>query len=114
VKEANKNDEMSRETITEHILTSLQQANPNIKLLSTPNSYYPRLSTNSIYQDAETFTKQHVRYICDLFTNSKGTISGNLWFNSPTIYSTIKRDKLYRKHIGSKYSVYVYILQQTG
>jgi hypothetical protein len=105
-KEANKNDEMSRETITEHILTSLQQANPNIKLLSAPNSYYPRLSTNSIYQNAEIFTKQHVRYICDLFTNSKGTISGNHWFNSPTIYSTIKRDKLYRKHIGSKYSVY--------
>jgi hypothetical protein len=97
---------MSREAITEHILSSMQKVNPHIKLLSAPNSYYQRLSTNSIYQNADTYTKQHVRYICNLLTNTKGAISGNLWFNSPTIYSTINREPEYRKHISSKYNVY--------
>jgi hypothetical protein len=108
-KKAHTNDEMTREAIAEHVLQSLQQADPSIKILSVPNLYYQRLSTSSMYQqeqETKTPTKQYIRYISDLLINHKGAMTGNLWFNSPSIYSLIKRNTEYRKHIVTKYNIY--------
>jgi hypothetical protein len=83
---------MSREAIAEHVLKSLQQAEPSVKMLSVPNIYFQQISPNSMYMDLETntFTKQHIRFVSDLLVNQKEATTGNLWLNSPVIYSTIK------------------------
>jgi hypothetical protein len=100
---------MTREAIANHILESFQQVDESIKIISVPCSYYQRLSTSSMYQDQETnsLTKQYLRYISDLLINTKGAMTGNLWFNSPTIYSALKRSSEFCKHLTTKYRIYV-------
>jgi hypothetical protein len=106
-KQTDNKEDMSRQEITEHILKSLQAVCPTIKLLSIPNPYYQQLSTSSMYDDKIQLTKQHSRYISDLFTTPKGAITGNLWFNSPTIYSSLKREATFRQHLSLKYNIYI-------
>jgi hypothetical protein len=63
--------------------------------------------TSAMYEDKDHLTKQHIRYISELYTTSKGAISGNLWYNSPIIYSSIKLEKNFRQHISTIYNKYI-------
>jgi hypothetical protein len=101
-------EELTIESLTEHILQSFIKGHKNTKLLSTPSKSYQQLAVQSIYLDDnnETLIDNHHRYTSCLEINNKGNIYGNLWFTIDIPYPTLKRSTGFRLQIYKIFNIY--------
>jgi hypothetical protein len=111
VRQRKPTDEMTKEAVVEHLIESILAGNPKTQLLSTPTPSYQNTLTKSLYQpeSINQLIKNSQRYLNCLETSKKGNIHGNIWLNSSTPYTSIKRSIDYKKMLTSKYNTYIVV-----
>jgi hypothetical protein len=100
-------EDLTIESVTEHILQAFIKGDQNTRLLSIPSKSYQQRATKSIYlENSSNLIDNYNRYTSCLETNIKGNIYGNLWFTSDTPYPTLKRSIEFCRHISTKFNIY--------